>query len=371
MEVQDYQNNRTPKNRNSNTIKVLLVVFCLLIIGAGVSIYVLYGIITDDNTDSLFVASAADRRMGAEIQDSDAAEAQTINTVPGVIEYNGKQYLKNEDVVNLLFLGIDTNAARKKKMQGYRSDMVMVCAVDTKEKKATLISIPRDTYTTVYKIDKSTGEVREVVQDKINAAYSYGGGAEKYSYQNAMTCVQMFLQRECELQQPLDFTLDIPVNHYAGIDIDGITQVASAVGGVKVTLEESIPGVGEKGETVKLKYQNAEDYIRNRHDVGSGDFSRARRQQTFMIALAKKIKSMNAVDIIISLYDELQKYVYTGLTPDQMLDLAKILMNTDIDSIELHTISGSGDTHLGPYYMFHDEQATLELILDIYYQEMP
>lgn len=373
MEVQNYQNNRKPKNRNSSALRILMIVFCVLIIGAGVSIYVLYGLITDDNADSLFVASAANKPVVGNTQNSIQVAnndvTQPEQAIPGLVEYNGKRYVKNESIVNLLFLGIDTNTERKKKMEGYRSDMVMVCAVDTEAKKATLISIPRDTYTTVYKVDKKTGEVKEVFQDKINSAYSYGGGAERYSFQNAMACVQLFLQRECELQQPLNFTLDIPVYHYAGIDMDGITQVASAVGGVQITLEQSIPGVGKKGQTVKLKYQNAEDYIRNRHDVSNGDLDRARRQQKFMLALAKKIKSMGAVDIILSLYDELQRYVHTKLTTDQMLDLAKVLMKTDIDTIEFHTITGPGDTHLGPYFMFHDEQATLELLLDIYYEQ--
>ena len=41
----------------------------------------------------------------------------------------------------------------------------------------------------------------------------------------------MFLERRCELETELDFTLDIPVYFYAGIDMDGIAPVASAVGG--------------------------------------------------------------------------------------------------------------------------------------------
>ena len=204
------------------------------------------------------------------------------------IEYNGKTYEKNENIVNLLFLGIDTNEERSELRMGYRSDMVLVCAVDVQAKTATLISIPRDTYTTVYKVNREDGSVTDIVQQRINAAYAYGGGASHYSYQNAYTCVEMFLQRECVLENPLDFTLDIPVYLYAGIDMDGISEVASAVGGIDITLDYDLPGVGNKGETVNLAGLNAQLYLTDRHNTAGSDLGRAARQRIFMLTLAKK-----------------------------------------------------------------------------------
>ncbi len=136
-----------------------------------------------------------------------------------------------------------------------------VCAVDVEKKSATLISIPRDTRTTVYKVNEDTGVVTETLEGKINTAYSYGGGLKKYSYPNAMACVQLFLERDNQLEEPLDFKLDIPIYLYASMDMDGIPQVASSVGGVPITLERGISGVGRKGQTVTLKYNNAILYL--------------------------------------------------------------------------------------------------------------
>ena len=363
-----------PPSRYHGLIKALIAVFCVLI--AGVVAIGIYFVSRwkDDDYSSLQSNSLVVLAPGMEpTKDSDAgtiAVAAEPTPAPNdsTIVYNGQTYVKNKNIVNLLFLGIDTNAERKKNMEGYRSDMLMVCAVDIAAKKATLISIPRDTYTTMYKLDKETGEVEKTVQDKINAAYAYGGGASHYSYANAMACVEMFLERRCELEQPLDFELDIPVYLYAGIDMDGITQVASAVGGVEVTLNESVPKVGRKGETVLLKYDNAFEFLTNRHDT-DGDTHRAARQQQFMISLAKKIKSMGPVDMILSLYDELQKYVWTNLNTDQMIDFAKILTKVDIDSIDMHMITGEGET-TNSYHMLHDEDATLQLLLDVYYTKV-
>ena len=367
------KSNPTP-NRHRGMIKALIAVFCVLI--AGVIAIGIYFITRwkDDDYSSLQSANliqlAPEPESGqAAALGVEAAAAPASTPDTSTIVYNGQTYLKNKNVVNLLFLGIDTNEARKIKMKGYRSDMLMVCAVDIAAKKATLISIPRDTYTTMYKVDADTGEIKEIVQDKINAAYAYGGGAQKCSYPNAMACVEMFLERRCQLQKPLDFELDIPVYLYAGIDMDGIPQVASAVGGVEVTLTESVPEVGSKGQTVKLKYQNAVEFLTNRHDT-DGDTHRAARQQQFMIALAKTIKNMGPADMILSLYDDLQKYVWTNLNTDQMIDFAKILTQVDINSIEMHTITGEGKT-TDSYHIYHDEDATLQLLLDVYYTKAP
>ena len=237
-----------PPSRYHGLIKALIAVFCVLVAGVvAIGVYFVTRWKDDDysSLQSGLVVLAPDAETAKDPNAGVIAVAAepTPASNDSTIVYNGQTYVKNQNIVNLLFLGIDTNADRKKNMRGYRSDMLMVCAVDIAAKKATLISIPRDTYTTMYKLDENTGEVKETVQDKINAAYAYGGGASRYSYANAMACVEMFLERRCELEHPLGFELDIPVYLYAGIDMDGITQVASAVGGVEVTLSESVPEV--------------------------------------------------------------------------------------------------------------------------------
>ena len=50
-----------------------------------------------------------------------------------------------------------------------------------------------------------------------------------------------------------------------------------------------------------------------------------------------------------------------------MLDLAKILMQTDIESINMITIPGEGKKIDGTYFILHDEEATLQILLDVYY----
>jgi anionic cell wall polymer biosynthesis LytR-Cps2A-Psr (LCP) family protein len=368
--LNDVESSGQPKagNRNKKLIKVLLGVCCLLIAGAGLSIYIIFDRVTGDNVDSLF--PGPDKTQAPAVSAAGPAGSSAPTPPPQRIMYNGKTYEKNNDIVSLLFLGIDYTEARKELNLGYRSDVVLVCAVDTRAKTAALISLPRDTYTTVFDIDTKTREVKKKRQNRINAAFAFGGGPEGYGFENEMACVEMFLKRECKLNTALGFTLDIPVYLYAGIDIDGIAPVAESVGGVTVTLEYGIPDVGNQGETVLLKGAKAEAYLRDRHNTPGGDMGRAVKEQDFLIKLAKKLKDMGAADIILNLWDDLQKYVRTNLTTTQMVDLAKILRNVDIDGIARYTIPGKGRLKNGDYFYFPDEEGTLELLLNVYYRQV-
>lgn len=338
---------------------------------AGVALYVIYKQVSDDdpssllmNTGQMLTPAPIGNAAGGGLTNENASQT-------GTITHNGKRYVKNENIVNLLFLGIDYTEERKDLNLGYRSDVMLVCAVDTKTGTASLISLPRDLYTTMYEIDAKTGQITKTKQNRVNAAFAFGGGPKYYGYENAMACVETFLKRECPLETPLDFTLDIPVYFYAGIDIDGIAPVAESVGGVEVKMEYSIPDVGKKGQTVLLKGKKAETYLRDRHNTPGADLGRAKKEQEFMLKLANKIKGMGAADIILSLWDDLQKYVDTNLNTTQMVDFAKILMRVDIDNIQKYTVPGEGSMNGGPYYYYHDEEKTLMMLLDIYYNEAP
>jgi anionic cell wall polymer biosynthesis LytR-Cps2A-Psr (LCP) family protein len=116
--------------------------------------------------------------------------------------------------------------------------------------------------------------------------------------------------------------------------MDGISKIADAVGGVEVTLDSTIPDVGKKGQKVLLKGEKAETYLRDRHNTSGSDFGRTAHQRDFMILLAKKIKSMGAVESITKLWNEFNSFGKTDLNLDQALAFAKLLSVMDIDAIQ-------------------------------------
>lgn len=111
--------------------------------------------------------------------------------------------LNNGKPFTVLILGTDTGEYGRT-YRG-RSDTMMLAAVSPKEKKTTLVSIPRDTKVAIPGYGYN---------NKINAAYSYEGT------KGAVNIVQSYL--------------DVPVDYYVEMNMKGLEELSAAVGPVKV-----------------------------------------------------------------------------------------------------------------------------------------
>ncbi|MGI6161220.1 MAG: LCP family protein [Christensenellales bacterium] len=272
-------------------------------------------------------------------------------------------YRYNKDLVVIGLFGIDTDSERKQQRMGYRSDTMVVCAVDVVEKKAALITCPRDTKAMVKKLDAKNGEVLSEQWDKLGHAYAYGGGRNNYSYANACDAISNLFDLG-ELEIP-------PITLYAGIDMDGLPPIASKVGGVPVTLRQNIPGYGKAGETIVLNSNNASDFVRLRSGAGlsGSDLDRTKRQQDFLKGLAKRVQEMGPIEAVPKLYKDLINIVDTNLNEDQMAALAMVLKDMDVETIDFHMVPGKAETQNKTSYYIPDMDALHELIISLFYKE--
>ncbi|NUR09745.1 MAG: LCP family protein [Nocardioidaceae bacterium] len=211
--------------------------------------------------------------------------------------------------LNILLAGTDTrNPGELQKLvqSGWqpgsmRSDTIMVLHLTADRKKAYLISIPRDTWTSV----PGYGH------QKINAAFSFGGP-------------------KLYVQTIQDFT-GLHIDHLAVIDWTGFKNLSSAVGGVDVNVPQTVTDptnrvTWPKG-IVHLEGQRALDYVRMRHGLPNGDFDRIARQQNFLRAMMGKILSSGTMTNPIRLTKTVhtmtaQLTVDSGFTNGRMRDLA-------------------------------------------------
>ncbi|MEJ7635974.1 LCP family protein [Aeromicrobium sp.] len=150
----------------------------------------------------------------------------------------------------------------------YRSDTLMIVHITANRKYAFLMSIPRDTVTTIY---NEEGEAQG--QEKINAAFSSYGPSGTISTVEHLT--------------------DLRMKHLAIIDWEGFKDLSTAVGGVPVTIPKAFYDPKqeiqwEAGEQ-KLEGKQALAYVRTRYGLLRGDFDRIARQQNFLRALMGKI----------------------------------------------------------------------------------
>lgn len=334
--------------RRRVAIKVLSVTLLFLIVCAGaLASYTFYTIkqLQIDPTAAFTeqVEESKPEDMTVTVEDEEG------KTVEKTIGYN-------TDIVNLVALGIDSNEEREAKRMGYRSDTIIVAAINMKEKTATMITVPRDTRVKVKTLNKN-GNVKSEGYNKINAAFALGGRRDNYSYQNSMDAISTLLG-------------GIPLKQYVGIDMDGIGPLADAVGGVPLKMDVSIPKAGlEKGKTYVLKGDKAMAYVRERHIEGTGgsDVERTKRQQRFVKAFLKRVKEMNPVTAVPNIYNATKSYIDTNLTMDQIAAFALVLKDMDIEAINVVSVPGQSKTINGGSYWVADEEELSKMLQEIYY----
>ena len=199
---------------------------------------------------------------------------------------------------NIIVLGVDERAEEH---DVGRSDTLFVVMFDTKNKAASLLSVPRDTRVRI----KGHG------WDKINHAYAYGG-------------------RELT-QKTTEELLGIKINNYVMVDFKGFVGLVDAIGGVDINVEKNMYYYDTwDGFKIDLKKgmqhmdgKTAIQYVRYRDE--EGDIGRIRRQQHFIMAVYDRITSANMLLHIPGLAKQLTNMVKTDLPLTDMVDLGRAL----------------------------------------------
>lgn len=205
---------------------------------------------------------------------------------PGKVD-NGSQ--------NILVLGSDTRSGSNRKLGGgaddgsARSDTAMIVHVYKGHKRASVVSIPRDTLVDRPACTDTEGTTHPAAQDVMfNSAYSTGGAACAVKTVESLTGVRM--------------------DHYLEVDFAGFEKLIDELGGVPVTTTKDIADpkshLDLKAGTHRLNGEQALGLVRTRHGVGDGsDLGRIQLQQAFIKALVKQVKDIGVFTNPKKLYD--------------------------------------------------------------------
>ena len=229
-----------------------------------------------------------------------------------------KVSLNDGDPFTIALFGVDSDADRKKKGGGERS-----------------VSIPRDTRAEI--VGRGTTE-------KIAHAYAYGGPNMAV--------------------KSLEKLMNVPIDHYATIDMDGLHNMIDSIGGVDVVSNDTftVDGVRfTKGQQTHVNGDQALKFIRSRKEEGAGgDFGRQQRQQIVLEAMANKIASPSSITHFNSLMNEIQNNVKTDLTLGDLNTIRSNYKDAN-DTINKHQLSGQGGIQSdGLYYFIPSEQSKAE-----------
>ncbi|CAH2714161.1 Polyisoprenyl-teichoic acid--peptidoglycan teichoic acid transferase TagU [Neobacillus rhizosphaerae] len=198
---------------------------------------------------------------------------------------------EKKDPFSVLMLGVDEREGDKG-----RSDTIIVLTVNPNNNSVKMLSIPRDTRTEII------GKGKE---DKINHSYAFGG------VPMSMDTVENFL--------------DIPIDYYLQINMEGFKDIVDAVGGVKVQNDLDFTENDfhfTKGE-IALNGEQALSFARMRYNDPRGDFGRQLRQRQIIQAVINEGMSLSSLTNFSHIFTALGKNIKTNLTFDQIMDIQK------------------------------------------------
>ncbi|TZE82230.1 LCP family protein [Calorimonas adulescens] len=240
--------------------------------------------------------------------------------------------------VNILILGID---GINKTDKG-RSDTLMLLTYNPDLKKATLISIPRDTR---IKLDRYGYQ-------KINAAYTY--------------------ENEQGSMKAVSDLLDIPIHYYVKIDYQGFIKLVDDIGGVKVNVPLQMDYDDDAGNLhIHLKMgeqvlngEQALGLVRWRKGYVDQDLGRIKTQQLFVKAFIDKLTSPAAVLNAQKILKTINEYVETNMTPSEALSYVDDALKVG-KNIKMYTLPGEPKYIDGISYYVMDEEQAKELLQEV------
>ncbi|WP_312470528.1 LytR family transcriptional regulator [Neobacillus sp.] len=258
---------RTERKKKKPTwLKVLLSIIVILIFAAGAYAYMVYHSLT-----------SAVETMHSPL-DREKSDKRTEQVS-----------LKQAQPFSVLLLGVD----QRKNDRG-RSDSIIVMAVNPNTNSVKMLSIPRDTRTEI--VGKGT-------VDKINHAYAFGGA------KMSLDTIEKFL--------------DIPIDYYVQVNMEGFKDIVDAVGGVTVQNDLDFSYEGShfpKGE-LTLKGERALRYSRMRHEDPRGDFGRQQRQRQIIQGVIHEGASLSSLTNYSDIFSALGNNVKTNLTFNEMVTI--------------------------------------------------
>lgn len=248
---------------------------------------------------------------------------------------------KEGDPMTVVLYGIDDDAERQQENLGQRSDSIVLMSINPDDKKTVMVSVPRDTRAKI---------VGHGTTEKINHAYAYGGPKMAVN--------------------SLEELMDVPVDHYIAINMDGVKTVVDELGGVDVTSNATFKFHDYdfvKGKKYHMNGDEALKYMRSRKEDGAGgDEGRQLRQQQVITAVAREAFSVNLVTKLNGLFKAAQNNLKTDLSFVQ-LNRFKSDYDKAQDNVERLTINGQnalGDDNL--YYFYPDENSLKEVRKKLY-----
>ena len=253
--------------------------------------------------------------------------------------------LKNLDEFRVLLLGVSTDTS------AVLTDTIMVASYNPRTQKASLLSIPRDTF-----VGKNESTANSY--NKINALYQ--------------TSTDKILNAVNDLT-------GLDLKYYVVVDTEALIALVDEIGGVEFNVPIDMDyddssqdlHIHLKAGQQLLNGEQAENLVRFRHNnngtsypssYGDNDIGRMRTQREFITQVAKQTIQLKNIGKIGNIIDIAYEYVETNVTLSVMKDYIPYVIEFNTENIQTGTLPGTNQRINGLWFLKANKTEAKELI---------
>lgn len=273
---------------------------------------------------------------------------------------DGVPYFPRQDITVMLVMGIDRfGVVQESEYSSNKgdADMVSLLVFDEQDKTIDIVALNRDTMVKMPVLGLG-GKPAGTRYAQLTLAHTYGTGLHD-SCENVKKTIS-------------DLFNGLRIDYYLSMNMNAISLLNDAVGGVTVQVTEDLSSVDPSislGEQT-LNGSQAVNYVRTRKDVGDQlNTSRMERQRKYMEGFLNAVWASldESETFIYSVYDDVDDYIVTDCTLASLSSLLTRYRDYTLNEV----ITLKGENVLGDSYMeFHaDQEALDELTIQLFYSE--
>ena len=257
------------------------------------------------------------------------------------------------DPLTVLIMGVSEDISSK------LTDTIMIASYNPKTQKATLLSIPRDTF-----IGKNKNTATSY--DKINALY-------QSSPEKTLAAVNKIT--------------GLDIKYYVVISNNALVQLVDEIGGVEfdvpidMNYDDSSQNLAihlKKGKQ-KLNGEQAEGLVRFRKNkngtsypasYGDNDLGRMRTQREFITEVAKQTLQLKNITKIGSFVDIVKQNVTTNIKNwSTITDYVAYAVDFNTENIKTASIPGEAGYYNKLSFFIHDQKETDKLVKELFEEQ--
>lgn len=235
------------------------------------------------------------------------------------------------------------------------TDSIMVCAYNPRSNKATIMSIPRDTYT-------GSNQSKAAASDKINTLYQ---------------------KSPQKLLDEVNEITGLNIKYYMNIDTKGLQELIDSIGGVNfdvpIDMDYDDPTqdlhIHLKAGKQLLDGDKAEQVLRFRHNndgtsypssYGDNDIGRMKTQREFIKVLIQQISNKKSLSDFKQYAQIVKNNVTTNFNIDDVIDYIPYIIDFNTENLKTTTLPGEPKKCNGVWLYIPNDEEIDKIIKDMF-----